>query len=290
MPQFQVLEPNPGFGSRLGAALGGGIGQGLSQQLNQMLEQKQRKKQLEGLTPFLEQLNVPKEGIQQMIDAGLDPQLVASFIPHLQKNQIAQQKAQQEQEEQDAEAQQAEENLNYIDENLDYTGSPLAPGKSFASEGEFGRIWHPKAYETRKEITNRGFWTTDKLYTHFNKGTITDAKLELIKKELSPRGDISPEDNRARINALKSMMKLPKNLSQKQFDKVADQKIREVNKGKDPYSQKKSGASSKEGRGLKKVAPGTPITDEIIDEFLAASRGDPKKAEEFARQAGYKVD
>jgi hypothetical protein len=92
MPQIQGYDPQGGFGAQFGAALGGGISQGLSASLNQMLEQKQNKRALSGLSPFLEQLDIPKEQIEQIVESGANPQMVAQLIPHLQKNHLAKQK------------------------------------------------------------------------------------------------------------------------------------------------------------------------------------------------------
>lgn len=45
MPQIQMLEPSPNFGSQLGAMLGGGISQGLGQTLGSFFEQKKKQEQ-----------------------------------------------------------------------------------------------------------------------------------------------------------------------------------------------------------------------------------------------------
>ena len=57
MPQFQMLEANPSFGSQLGAALGGGVSKGISASLQHHLEQKAKKQEIEDL---LSALNIPR--------------------------------------------------------------------------------------------------------------------------------------------------------------------------------------------------------------------------------------
>lgn len=49
MPQFQMLDPNPGFGSQLGQALGQGFQGGISQGITKFFEDKQKKQQLQDL-------------------------------------------------------------------------------------------------------------------------------------------------------------------------------------------------------------------------------------------------
>jgi len=56
MPQFQMLEPAPNFGSQLGAQLGAGVSQGIGQSLNQFFEQKQKQ---EKTNRILAALNIP---------------------------------------------------------------------------------------------------------------------------------------------------------------------------------------------------------------------------------------
>lgn len=53
MPQFQLLPPNPSFGSQLGAALGGGVSQGLSASLNSYLENKKQASMMKNLQEAL---------------------------------------------------------------------------------------------------------------------------------------------------------------------------------------------------------------------------------------------
>lgn len=54
MPQFQILPPNPGFGSQLGQALGEGIGSGLSQGINAFYQKKDREREREEQKKLIE--------------------------------------------------------------------------------------------------------------------------------------------------------------------------------------------------------------------------------------------
>lgn len=87
MPQVQVLGGIPSFGEELGRALGSGVGTGITKSLEEFHKHKQNRQALEGLTPFLEKLGIPKEGINQLISSGLDPTLVSNLASHFGQQQ-----------------------------------------------------------------------------------------------------------------------------------------------------------------------------------------------------------
>lgn len=79
MPATQFLQGSPGFGEQLGANLGQGFSQGLGVKLAQLHEQKANARKLQGLAPILEQLGIPKESMEQLIQSGLSPEAIAPF-------------------------------------------------------------------------------------------------------------------------------------------------------------------------------------------------------------------
>lgn len=87
MPQVQVLEGNPGFGSQLGKALGAGLSEGLSSGLNQMLQQKQRKSALSGLKPFAQKLGATDEEWDEIANSGVEPQVLSHLMGQLGQQQ-----------------------------------------------------------------------------------------------------------------------------------------------------------------------------------------------------------
>ncbi len=84
--------------------------------------------------------------------------------------------------------------------------------------------------QAREELDTLGFLVADKIYTHFNKGTMSNAKLEQVKKQIAPRSDLSERENIARINALERIMALPPDVSPEKLDAVIDQGSKEVEK------------------------------------------------------------
>lgn len=130
------------------------------------------------------------------------------------------------------------ESLDWLDENLKYTGSTGFPGLFAGNTENFlGQIPNTEAYEKRQEFTNTGWWVTDKVYTHFNKGVISDKKLKIIQEELAPRGDLFQSKNKARIAALRRLYNLPKNISSAAFDKQLEREVKAVKKIPSPEGQ-----------------------------------------------------
>lgn len=124
--------------------------------------------------------------------------------------------------------------IERLEELIPRTGMRLPFTKSF-----FGNVPGTQAFEERKEFDTLGFLVADKVYTHFNKGTVSEAKLEQIKQNLAPRADLSERENAGRINAIKKIMNLPPDISKKNFDKVVDQELKKVGVQADKKSEKR---------------------------------------------------
>lgn len=122
--------------------------------------------------------------------------------------------------------------IDFLEEALPYTGARFGGGKALLRN-----VPGTEAFAKAKEFDSTGFWVTDNVYTHFNKGTVSDAKLELIKKDLSPRSDLFESENRARINSLKRIMALPADISKEKFDAIVDKEVKSV-KGESPSGSK----------------------------------------------------
>ena len=96
------------------------------------------------------------------------------------------------------------------------------------------------------ELDASGFWYTDKVYTHFNKGVVSNVRFENMKNELAPNSSNPPSVNRARLASLNRMANLPADISSEKFDAILDKEIKSVQKveAKEDKVTEKKGASS----------------------------------------------
>lgn len=156
--------------------------------------------------------------------------------------------------------------LDWLDENIGYTGTKVIPGfKSFTAGGA-----NREAVGKREEFDKTGFWAADKAFTHFNKGVVNKEKFKELKEELSPRSDLSERKNKARIAALRRITGLNSDISPSEFNSKVDKEIKAVKK-------------------IEKSASGKEkLTNEIIDMFLDQAGGNPTEAKRLAKEAGYK--
>lgn len=115
--------------------------------------------------------------------------------------------------------------FNALEALIPYTGSQLP----FFKSSTFGGL-NREAVEKREQFKTLGFWITDKIFTHFNKGVVSTPKFDEIKNNLSPRADLSERQNRGRINSLKTILNLPSDISSKEFDKIVDGEMKKLNK------------------------------------------------------------
>lgn len=230
MPQFQMLPQQPSFGSQLGSQLGSGISQGIGESLGNYFKQKQNARALEGLKPFYLEAGLPEDQFESFKNSGLSASeatpLLKEGISNRQQAAIKQQEQQQkallEQQKEEKELSGLKSTLKQLREDIGYTGARI-PGKSF-----FGDIPGTEAFGKRKEFDAAGFLAADTVYTHFNKGTISEAKLEVIKNDLSPNSKFSERENLARINALERIMGLPSNTPPEKVDKIIEHEKKRV--------------------------------------------------------------
>jgi hypothetical protein len=132
----------------------------------------------------------------------------------------------------------------------------------------------PGNLEMSEELDTLGFWYTDKIYTHFNKGVINKEKFKNMKDELAPNSKLTPRENRARLKSLNTIAGLDPNVSSKDFDRVLDREVKKVKK----LSQ---------GRGVSGKSSKNQLTDEVVVQILEEAGGDPAKATEIAKERGY---
>lgn len=130
------------------------------------------------------------------------------------------------------------------------------------------------------DLDASGFWYTDKVYTHFNKGVVSNVRFENMKNELAPNSKQRPSVNRARLGALNRMAGLPSDISSEKFNKILDKEIKNVEKieaKEDKVAEKKTAANEK------KVA----LTDDIAAQIFAEAGQDAEKARQIAKARGY---
>ena len=124
-------------------------------------------------------------------------------------------------------------NLDKLRELTPYAGSERVGnwlavlGMKGGEAGTFGRM-RRNSVEKRAYMNKLGFWITDQLYTHFNKGVMNIPKLEQVKKELAPNSENSEREYKARVDALEAIASLPPDIDSKTLDKYVDKKIEEV--------------------------------------------------------------
>ena len=128
--------------------------------------------------------------------------------------------------------------LDWLDENIKYTGSTKIPFTASSTLGGARR----GVVEKRAEFDASGFWAADNVFTHFNKGTVSSPKLELIRNELAPKSDLPERVNKARIASLRRMANLPANISKDKFDKILDKEVENANKGYEAQDESETGA------------------------------------------------
>lgn len=218
MPGVQVLPAVPSFGEKLAETLaqaGGNIGQGF-------IERQQRANDQQIMNQLASN---PSATSMDMIKAytSLSKPTQATIAPLMQQYIKGQQQfADTGQEEKKQTANQ----LNQLEEMIPYTGVTKIPFMKSSTWGGLAR----ETLQKREQFTTQGFWITDKVYTHFNKGQISEKKLQQIKDNLAPRADLSERKNKGRIAALRAMASLPSDADAKIVNKVIDKGIAEVKK------------------------------------------------------------
>jgi hypothetical protein len=232
-----VLTGQPKLSSIAAQGLGRaatGFGEGLFDGL-------QKKRQSQNMSSLFSQISPEDQQIAQLFLS--EHPGAQSFGKELFKQRgqelKEQRKIQQQKIEQEEALKGAKETAEFLEnpENLQYAGSRfsdlLNPNLKVNPLGGLNR----KAVEKREEYTRSGFLLADQVYTHFNKGTISEAKLELIKKDLAPHGNLSERENIARVRALKRIMGLKSDANPSTVNKIIDQEISKVKKSSKPTLQ-----------------------------------------------------
>jgi hypothetical protein len=204
----QVLPYQPSFGEQLGPVL-----QQAMQNVQQGFQNRRDQQILQGLgNPALS----PMQQIQAF--GSLSPQR-QQFLGPLIKEQIKLAPAQQEKAQQVQNMQTAFKELESL---VDVTG-PFGLG-------HYGSERHGQ----RERFDTQAFWLTDQVYTHFNKGQISDKKLKLIREQLAPKSSLSIEQNKARLDALRRVMNLPPDMEKDKVNSIVDKEIKSTKSGKSP--------------------------------------------------------
>lgn len=245
----QILPQVPNFGSQLAQVIGlagKNIGEGLVQTYGNVKD-KNVMEQLQdpNLSPMqkmtlIGKLSKEKAGVMAtMYDTFLKGDIAAAQ----QQAKLAGQKELAEHKEllktgtKEQAKKQTEEglrtSLDTLDQLIPYTGSTGVGNieSILGAEGGKAGTWgglRRGSVEARKQFDALGFWSADQVYTHFNKGTMSESKLNQVKKNLAPRADLSERENKARINAMRTISNLPKDIDSKKLDKIIDQETTKV--------------------------------------------------------------
>lgn len=87
-----------------------------------------------------------------------------------------------------------------------------------------------QTYQDRAEFDKLGFLLADNVYTHFNKGALTDKKFDYVKNELAPQAGLLQGENEARISALERIAGLPPDIDPEKLDSIIDKEVKSVKK------------------------------------------------------------
>lgn len=226
----QVLPAVQGFGEKLANVLGQ-AGTDVFQGYQQYRSNQKDQEIINSFDPNASPIEQIKKFSQ------LSPQKQAAVTPLLQqylKTQGTQQVAQQKQQQ---ETEGLKNALDFLDQNIEYTGATFIPGtKSFGAANRPFTM-NREGLQKREEFDTTGFWAADQVFTHFNKGTVSKEKLKVIQKDLAPRADLSERKNKARIDALRRMANLPADISPEKFNKILEKEVKSANKGEKESSK-----------------------------------------------------
>jgi hypothetical protein len=130
------------------------------------------------------------------------------------------QKQQQEVQKEQREQQETKTQIQELRDDISYTGYPIFSG----IKPLVGKIPGTEAHRKRKGFEKSSIWITDKIFSHFNKGTISKPKLELIVKDLAPHPDLSQSENLARLDALDRAIGLPRDATYNDLKSIIGEK------------------------------------------------------------------
>jgi len=246
----QVLPYIPSFGERLAQVAGqvvGDVGSTLVQKHFQNKESNADRDIIANLRPDSSPIELlhaygtlSKQGqanvspiLQQLIRGQTQENIAGAKA--VANQQAEEKKSQEAQEKQKAELAGVNDTLQWLKDNVGYTGTTgiFALGsKSFGggkqlAPGVNSPAFNREAVEKRQQYKSAGFLLADKIFTKFNKGTISKDKLKIVQ-QLAPDPEVSERENLGRIAALEKMMALPPDIGKKEFDKQLQEKVREV--------------------------------------------------------------
>lgn len=213
-----ILEDEPSFASRFTKS---GLDAGTNF-AKAFLEGHANKKSTHTENESAKKYGVDLSGIR-------DPELRKIFATQILKGQNAQVLAEAKTAQQKKAAEEEEQGtrnaLDWLEDNVHYTGAQIPFTKAFTA-GKLNR----EAIEKREQYDATGFWVADKIYTHFNKGQITDKKLKMIQEKLAPRTRLAERENKARIAAMRRISNLPRNAPKEIVDKKIDNELKVLGK------------------------------------------------------------
>jgi hypothetical protein len=93
-----------------------------------------------------------------------------------------------------------------------------------------GELPFTETAEKREELDKLGIWEADRVYTHFNKGVLNQAKWNDVKNQFAPSTKNTHAQNKARINALREIIGLPPGISSAKLDKIIDKEVDKIKK------------------------------------------------------------
>ncbi len=147
-------------------------------------------------------------------------------------------------------------------------------GGRFGFRPALGKLPFTPWNEERKELDTLGIWAADKVYTHFNKGVLNEAKWNDVKDKFAPKAELSDRENMARINAMRRIMNLPAGISSKKLDGVIDQEQRNITKSE---SDKKRPEKNEKGKKL---------TSDVLEKWKKEGLS-REQSEARAKELGY---
>lgn len=258
VPIIQGMEPKSNlYAQQIGQGLGGGLSQGLTTALNQMFEQKQRRQQLQGLAPIFEQFGLPQEGVNALLESGLDPKIIASMAGQLGQQQarlgVQQEKQRIKEQESIGKGQTILDITKEMESLHPYTGEHKVPffPKSFLGAGPIPL--NRESAEKRNQYDTMALSLEGFLRDMTTKGQLPQKTFQTLLERL-PHSSLSDRENQGRLNAIRKIV-------QAQLKNKSTQ--------------------------LNRVERGTALSDEQATEIFEKAGRDPKKARKLAEQLGY---
>lgn len=209
----KIIDRPPSFGEMMGRAAGEGLASGIGAFGDEISGRIRRS----GEDKALKKMGIDLRGIR-------DPEMRKIAFGEMLKNRREASEAQ-------AEQQGLRDTLDWLDENAKYTGLTGMEGLIAGNPQNFlGSLPGTEAYGKRKEIDASGFWAADQIYTHFNKGQISEQKLKVIQNDLAPRAGLTQKEFKARVSAMRRISALPRNAPRTVVEKEIEKERKALKK------------------------------------------------------------